>query len=55
MPNIWLIDPVRRRAWTADLDGLHPLTAEAFTISGTPVHIALADLYRELDDIAAGR
>ena len=55
VPNIWLIDPVRRRAWTADAGGLHPLTAEAFTIPGTPVHITLADLYRELDDIAAGR
>ena len=53
--NIWLIDPVRRRAWTADGDGIHSLTADAFTVPGTPVHIALADLYQELDDIAAGR
>ena len=55
VPNIWLIDPVRRRAWTADALGLHVLTADAFTIPGTPVSIALADLYQELDDIAAGR
>ena len=55
VPNIWLIDPIRRRAWTADATGLHPLSADAFTIPETPVHIPLADLYRELDDIAAGR
>ena len=55
VPNIWLIDAVRRRAWTADANGLHVLAAEAFTIPATPVSIALADLYQELDDIAAGR
>ena len=55
VPNIWLIDPIRRRAWTADANGLHVLTGEAFTIPGTPVAIPLADLDRELDDIAAGR
>ncbi len=55
VPNIWLIDPVRRWAWTADQDGIHLLASDAFAIAGTPVHIPLADLYRELDDIAAGR
>ena len=53
--NIWLIDPVSRRAWTADADGIHALDGDAFTIPETPVHIPLADIYQELDDIAAGR
>ena len=53
--NIWLFDPVRPRAWTADSDGIHPLTTPAFTVSGSPARVALADLYAELDDLAAGR
>ncbi len=55
VPNIWLIDPARRLAWTADPNGQHPLATEAFTIEHTPIQIPLADLWAELDDIAAGR
>ncbi len=55
VPNIWLIDPARRLAWTADASGQHPLTTQAFTIPSTPIRIDLADLWAELDDIAAGR
>ena len=53
--NIWLFDPVRRRAWTADANGIHPLHAQEFSVTNTPVRIPLADLYAELDDLAAGR
>ena len=53
--NIWLFDPIRRRAWTADAQGIHPLHAQEFTIHNTPVCVPLADLYAELDDLAAGR
>ena len=55
VPHIWLIDPVKRRAWTADAQGIHVLATDAFTIPETPVRVPLADMYRELDDIAAGR
>ena len=53
--NIWLFDPVRRRAWTADSQGIHPLTKPEFSVPDTLVRIPLADLYTELDDLAAGR
>ena len=52
--NIWLVDPIARRFWTVDADGLHPLKADAFTIPNTPVRVALAEIDAELDDIAAG-
>jgi Uma2 family endonuclease len=52
--NIWLFDPVRRRAWTADANGIHPLTAPEFSVAGSAARIALAELYAELDDLAAG-
>jgi Uma2 family endonuclease len=53
--NIWILDPLRRRAWSADASGIHKLAGDAFTVPGTPVRIPLSDLYAELDDLAAGR
>ena len=52
--HIWLVDPVARRFWTVDADGIHPLKADAYNIPGTPVRIPLADIHAELDDLAAG-
>lgn len=52
--NLWLVDPVERRFWTVDADGIHPLRADAFTISDTAVRIPLAEIHAELDDLAAG-
>ncbi len=55
VPNIWLIDPVDRLAWTADQSGIHALPHDgAFTIVQTPVRIPIADLYARLDKIEAG-
>ena len=55
VPNIWLIDPSDRLAWTADRNGIHLLPHDgAFTIAETPVRIQLADLYARLDKVAAG-
>ncbi len=53
--NIWIIDPNLRKAWTASPSGIAPLTADVFTVPGTPIRIPLADIYAELDDMAAGR
>ena len=53
--HIWLIDPVRRLAWTADAAGLHPVRPDGtFVIEGTRVSISVALLYARLDKIAAG-
>lgn len=52
--DIWILDPVRKLAWTADGSGIYPLKTDAFTILDSPVRIPLTDLYAELDDIDAG-
>lgn len=51
--NVWIVDPEDRRAWTADAKALH-VQHEAFAIEGTPIRIALADIWAELDELAAG-
>ena len=53
--NLWIIDPVHRRTWTASEHRIEPLRADAFSVPGTPIRIPLTDLYAELDDLAAGR
>ena len=53
--NIWLIDPVRRRAWCATPAGFQEPAYEEFAVPGTPIRIPLADIYAELDELAAGR
>jgi len=53
--NIWLFDPIKRRAWTADANGFHELLTNEFAVAETPIRIPLAGMYQELDDLAAGR
>ncbi len=53
--NIWLIDPIERRFWTVDADGIRPLKADAFTIAESLVRIPIAEIEAELDDLKAGR
>lgn len=50
--NVWLVDPETRRAWTADADGLHPV-AEVLLIEETAIRVELADIWAELDELAA--
>ena len=52
--NVWLIDPLLRRAYYATVRGFAEERV-ALTIAGTPVAIQLADLFAELDDLLAGR
>jgi Uma2 family endonuclease len=49
--NIWLIDPLSRHAWLATPDGSHTRVHQAFTVPNTPIHIDLAALFAELDDM----
>jgi len=53
--NVWLIDPLRRRAWVATTAGIHKLADPEFAVAGTSIRIPLADIYTELDELAAGR
>jgi len=53
--NIWILDPVQRFAWTATAEGFEPLSSGEFSVAGTDIRIALADIYEQLDEMAAGR
>lgn len=47
--NIWILDPVRRRAWTADAEGLYSVEAGVLSVSGTPIRVVLSEAFAKLD------
>ena len=48
--NIWIIDPKTRDTWTVDASGgAVPMMDDAFTIPDTPVRLAIADIFEEID------
>ncbi len=49
--HIWIIDPQTRECWTIDhaSGGAIPMFEDAFTIPGTPVRVAIADIFEEID------
>lgn len=50
VPNIWIIDPKSQEAWTlVDGGAALPMLEDAFTIPGTPVRLAIADIFEEID------
>ena len=53
--HVWLIDPIRRQAFTGHLTGFQPPPNDVFSIPGTPIRVPLADIFRQLDLLAAGR
>jgi Uma2 family endonuclease len=51
VPVVWIIDPTRRRTYTAVAFGsLQPATEE-FTLAGTEVRIPISDIFAELDEM----
>jgi Uma2 family endonuclease len=55
VPNIWLIDPYKRLAYTFGPTGLHPADPTNLTVPGTPIHIDLTALFAKLDKKLAPR
>ncbi len=48
--NIWVVDPKTRECWTVTASGAAlPMLEDAFTIPGTPVQVAVADIFEEID------
>jgi len=47
--NIWILDPIRRRAWTADAEGLHAVEAGVLSVPGTPIRVELSEAFAKLD------
>jgi Uma2 family endonuclease len=51
--NVWLIDPITRKAHIATAIGYDPLLSSEFTVPGTPILISLKEVFAELDDMLA--
>jgi Uma2 family endonuclease len=49
VPNIWLIDPTRRVAYTFGPNGLQPADTSRLTVAGTPIHLDLTAFFARLD------
>ena len=45
----WLIDPLRRVAYTFDAQGLRIVDGDRLELAGTPIHLILPDLFAALD------
>ena len=52
--TVWILDPVRHLAYVALPQGFEDLRG-TITIADTPVQIDLEEVFRELDDLLAGR
>jgi Uma2 family endonuclease len=49
VPNIWLIDPLRRTAATFDATGLHDADPTDLRVPGTPIWLDLTEAFTALD------
>jgi Uma2 family endonuclease len=50
---VWVVDPRRRRAYTATASGALEPAPTDLTVPGTEVRIPLADIFAELDEMKA--
>jgi len=48
---VWAFDPLRKRVWTMNTNGLLKVREAELTVPGTPIRIVLADVFAELDEI----
>jgi Uma2 family endonuclease len=49
VPNIWLIDPIRRVVYTFGPEGMQPVELAALSVPGTPIKVDLNVAFNELD------
>ena len=49
--HIWVFDPRKRLAWTADQSGMHLVTADALCVPKTPIWVVLGEAWAELDRV----
>jgi Uma2 family endonuclease len=47
--NLWLIDPIRRVAYTFDATGLHEADTNCLTVPNTPIRLDLTAFFAKLD------
>ena len=48
---VWVIDPMRRRAFSAEQDGSLRTEADRLVVGGTEIAIAVGEIFAELDDL----
>lgn len=48
---VWVIDPLRRRAFSATRDGSLQFEGERLEVSGTQIVIPVVEIFAELDDL----
>ena len=51
VPHIWIVDPIGRVGWNCS--NANWTKASRFAIEGTPIHLDLEELFRELDSSEA--
>lgn len=51
IPAVWVVDPRRRRAYLATASGALEPALDALTVPGTPIHIPVAEVFAELDEL----
>ena len=49
VPNIWLLDPIERAAFTYTKDGLKLVESERITLADSPVYLDLPGIFSALD------
>lgn len=49
VPNLWLVDPLRRSAHTFDANGLHHADPTRLAVPHTPITLDLTDAFAALD------
>jgi Uma2 family endonuclease len=49
VPNIWLIDPLERQAFTFTKGGLLPFEESRLLVPGTPIYLDLPEIFSALD------
>ncbi len=55
VPNIWLVDPIRRVAYIYNASGLQLAASLVLTVPGTPIRLDLNDIFLKLDRKIASR
>ncbi len=49
--HIWIVDPKSRHAYVASDSGFQAPSNGVFTVPGTPIRVALTDVFAEFDEI----
>jgi len=55
VPNVWLVDPYKRVAYTYDATGLHIADTTNLAVPGSPIRLDLTPAFAQLDKKAAAR